>query len=235
MGEVVERSATVSRNRSLSPSRPRRPQQNSSMVAGSSRSRRVATWYINEVLATSVACLVDVLRRRNRGAARIVSHSSAPRLGVVLARPAGVGPTLAHVVQKRRQEERPRAGNLRCEAGGERVVVRELAARELAKAVDRRHRVNVDRVHMVDVVVYATGDGEKLRHHRQEQADVVELADHRTAPGLASPATVATSSTKSAAPSRSPATARTRRIRRGTGDGIARERQKRRAMAHAAA
>ena len=100
---------------------------------------------------------------------------------VVLARAARVRPPLADVVQQRRQEERARARDLGGEARRERELVRELAARELPQPVDRGHRVNVHRVHVVDVVVHAARDRQKLGHHREQQPHVVELADDRPA------------------------------------------------------
>ena len=71
------------------------------------------------------------------------------------------------------------------------MLLRELSPGERAEAVDRRHAVNVDGVHVVDVVMHAPGHGQKLRDHRQEEPHVVQLADDRPAPRLGVSATVA--------------------------------------------
>ena len=63
------------------------------------------------------------------------------------------------------------------------MLLRELAARERTEAVERGDAVNVDREHMVDVVVHAACDRGELGEHRQEEADVVELGHDRAAAG----------------------------------------------------
>jgi hypothetical protein len=135
-----------------------------------------------EVVHHELACVGGVLRRQPQPGKDRLAHVRAD-LRVLLERPGRVGPTLAHVVKERRQKERHGARDLGRQARPERVLVRELAARKLAQAIDGRDRVNVDRIHMVDVVVDATGHREKLGHHREEQPHVVELTDHRAPPG----------------------------------------------------
>ena len=62
--------------------------------------------------------------------------------------------------------------------------MRELAAAERAQAIERRHAVNVDRIHMVDVVMDAPRHRRELGNHREQKADVMELAGDRAALGL---------------------------------------------------
>ena len=90
VGDVVVRSATVRRYRSRSPSRPRTSRQNSSIVAGSSRSRRVATWYMSEVIANERARLVDVLAGEPEPR-QDASQSSAPALEWFFREPLASG------------------------------------------------------------------------------------------------------------------------------------------------
>ncbi len=99
-------------------------------------------------------------------------------------------------MQEGREKEGRRPRDLRGEARREGHLVRELAARELAEAIDRGHGVNVDRVDVVDVMMHAPDDGQKLRHHGEEQADVVKLADDRAARRVRVSGTVHVSSTK---------------------------------------
>ncbi len=185
-----------------------------------------------QVLHDELLRLLDVLAAQAEARQDLRAEVGA-RLRVVLARAVGVRPALAHVVEERRQKERTRARDLRGEARGERELGRELAARELPEAIERGHRVHVDRVHVVDVVVHAAGDGEKLRHHREQQAHVVELADHRAAagPGLGDRADELDEELarlRVRAQPRGP-----RRVRRHARDRVARERQDRRLLPHA--
>ena len=160
------------------------------------------------------------------------SQSSAPAFEWFFREPVASGqplPTSCSSVARKSGRGRAISAARRDASG---ILVRELAARELAQAIDGGHRVNVDRVHVVDVVVHAAGDRPKLRHHREEQAHVVQLADDRPAAACAVSGTVHTSSTKSwrglgaraqaLAPGRVGGRAR---------DGVARERQHRRVAA----
>ena len=115
----------------------------------------------------------------------------------------------------------------------ERKLVRELAARELPQAIDRGHRVNVDRVHVVDVVVHAARDREKLRHHREQQPDVVQLADHRAAPRPRLGHGAHELDEERRRLRGRPQALAPVRIGGGAHDGVARERQHRRLLAHA--
>ncbi len=58
-------------------------------------------------------------------------------------------------------------------ASGKRVGL--LAPGEGVELVDRGHAVNVDRVHVVDIVLHLRGDRGKLGDHRQEEPQVVQL------------------------------------------------------------
>ena len=98
---------------------------------------------------------------------RVAQFRAALRM--VLSRAARVRVPLADVVEERREKERPRARHLGGEAGGERILVRELAAAQRAEAVERGDRVNVDRVHMVHVVVNAPRHRGELRDHREQE------------------------------------------------------------------
>ncbi len=84
-------------------------------------------------------------------------------------------------MQESREKQRTRTRDLRREARRKGKLLGELAARQLAQPIDRGHRMNVDRVHVVNVVVHPPRHGEKLRHHREQEADLVELADDRPA------------------------------------------------------
>ena len=109
------------------------------------------------------------------------SQSSAPVFEWFFREPLASGhplPTSCRSVA-RKSGRGPR--DLGGEARRERELVRELAARELPQPIERGHRVNVDRVHVVDVVVHAPGHGQKLGHHREQEPHVVQLADDRPA------------------------------------------------------
>ena len=154
-------------------------------------------------------------RRRGRGAAGCASQSSAPLCEWFFREPLASGyplPTSWSSVARKSgagAQSRRRGG----EASGYSCASSPRASG--AQAVDRGDRVNVDRVHVVDVVVDAPGHREKLRHHRQEQPDVVQLASDRAARASGVSATWQTSSTKrSAASSGSAQRARTTRGRR---------------------
>ena len=153
-----------------------------------------------------------------------------PRARVVLARSGRVRIPLADVVKERRQKERARTGDLRREARRERELVRQLTARELAQAIDRGHRVHVDRVHMIDVVMDAPDDGQKLRHHGQEQARVVEVTDDGPAgrPRLRNGAHELHEQVRR--PGARAKTLAPRRVGRRAPDGVTREGQQRRTM-----
>jgi predicted metalloprotease len=60
---------------------------------------------------------------------------------------------------------------------GERIG--ELAAHERREVIHRGDRVNVDGVHVVRVVVNPPDHRGKLGDHGQEQAEIVQLAQHR--------------------------------------------------------
>ena len=136
VGEVVVTSAIVRRYRLRSPSRPRRFWQNSSMVAMSSRSRCVATWYMSRWSRTSArASSTSSPETPSRG--RMRSQSSAPALRVVLSRAARVRIALADVVQQRREKER-HAGARSPRRGGRRAGTRARARRARAGAGGRR-------------------------------------------------------------------------------------------------
>ncbi len=70
--------------------------------------------------------------------------------------------------------------------------------------------MNVDGVHVVDVVVHAAGDGQKLGHHREQQPHVVQLADDRPAPRARLGDGAHRGRRRATRPRRSPAGARTR-------------------------
>jgi hypothetical protein len=185
-----------------------------------------------QVVAHEGARLVDVFLH-DAEAWQDALAELGPRARVVLSRAGLVGVALAHVVQQRRQKKRHRARDLGSQARGERVLVRELAARELAQAIDGGHGVNVDRVHVVDVVMHAPGDGAELRDHREQQPRVVQVAHDGSARAFhlrhrAHELHEELRGLRSEAELLAPA-----HVLGGARDDVARERQERRALSHA--
>ena len=78
---------------------------------------------------------------------------------MALCRPARLRPPFADVVKKRGEKEGARVCDLGGQARRKWELVRELPSRELPQTIDGCHRVNVDRVHVIDVVVHASNDG----------------------------------------------------------------------------
>jgi hypothetical protein len=133
-----------------------------------------------EVIADELPRVRDVFGRRVQARQDAIAELGAGA-GVVLSRAGGVGVALADVVEQRREKERPRARGLGREPRRERELVRELTPREETQPVEGGDGVNVDGVHMVDVVVDAAGHGSELRDHREEEAGVMHPADDRAA------------------------------------------------------
>ena len=77
--------------------------------------------------------------------------------------------------------ERQRARRFRGQLTRERLLEREVATHQRAQAIDGRDGVNVDRVHVIDVVLHASRDRLELRDHRQQQAQLVQLTEDRVA------------------------------------------------------
>ncbi len=89
-------------------------------------------------------------------------------LGVMFA-----AAVLADIVQERGEEERMGTRNFGRQPARKGVLAREIAAAERAQQIDRRYRVNVDRVHVINVVMNAAHDRKKFRNHCDDEPDVV--------------------------------------------------------------
>jgi hypothetical protein len=129
-----------------------------------------------KVLQDEMAALVDVFRGKAEAREDVTRHVGAS-LRVVFATNG-----FAHIVKQRGQEEHGGARHLGGEPAREGIVIGQIAPDERAQPIHRRHRVHVDRVDMVEVVVNSADHRRKLRDHRHEQTDVVQLAQHRALP-----------------------------------------------------
>jgi hypothetical protein len=84
---------------------------------------------------------------------------------------------LADVMEQRGHEDHVRPGHFDGEPRGERVFASELTTSQRAHPIDSRDRVHVDGVDVIDVVVHAPDHRRKLRNHREQEADLVELGE----------------------------------------------------------
>ncbi len=85
---------------------------------------------------------------------------------------------LADVVQQRREQQHLAAVDAGHQPGGQREVRPQLAAAEGVQPVDRGHRVNVHRVHVIDVVLDARCHRGELGDEGEHEAEVVEVGEH---------------------------------------------------------
>ena len=103
-------------------------------------------------------------------------HQLEPALRVVAAH------ALAGVVEQHPQVERERVGEILQLARELGLRVGEVSGPQRVEPLHREQRVNVDGVHMVEVVLVVRGHPPELGHHRPEHAGLVQL-EQLLAPG----------------------------------------------------
>jgi hypothetical protein len=111
-----------------------------------------------QVIEHELPNLVDVLLAQAESREDDLAELG-PNERVALGRTGRPRPSLADVMKERREKEGTRARDLCGETGREWELVRELASSKLSETIDSGHGVNIDSVHVIDVVMHPSDDG----------------------------------------------------------------------------